>query len=104
MDNTVMKDWASKPPSPIAKQLNELEDLLASLSMTEKTWEKAQEIMRSIEATCAPQSAKPWFGANSEAIRWMRDEARQWHDDKPEVAAHLFEAATMFERAAKGEP
>ena len=44
-------------------------------------------------------SSKPWFSTSSEAIRWMRDEARQWVDDKPEVAAHLFESATMFERA-----
>ena len=46
-------------------------------------------------------ASKPWFSTDAEAIRWMRDEARQWVDDKPEVAAHLFEAATMFERRTK---
>lgn len=46
-------------------------------------------------------ASKPWFSNDAEAIRWMRDEARQWVDDKPEVAAHLFEAATMFERRTK---
>lgn len=43
-------------------------------------------------------ASKPWFSTNYEAICWMRDEARQWCEDNPEVAAHLFEAATMFER------
>ena len=41
---------------------------------------------------------KFWFSTNEEAIRWLRDEARQWHDDNPAVAAHLVEAAMMFER------
>ena len=48
--------------------------------------------------------SKLWFSNPVDAIRWMRDEGRQWHDDNPAVAAHLFECATMFENAinAKG--
>lgn len=46
-----------------------------------------------------PPAEKPWFSNAHEAVRWMRREARQWHDDNPAVAAHLFEAATMLERA-----
>ena len=42
-----------------------------------------------------------WFSNNEQAIRWLRDEARQWHDDNPSVAAHLVEAAMMFEKATK---
>lgn len=55
-------------------------------------------ILRELEATLAP---KPWFSTNEEAIRWLRDEARQWHDDNPAVAAHLVESAMMFEKAIK---
>lgn len=47
------------------------------------------------------QSPRLWFKTPQEAIRWMRDEARQWRDDNPKVAAHLFEAAAMFEKAIK---
>lgn len=84
----------------IRKELDALECLIASFSMSEKEWEKAQEIMRTIESAYSPPPKRPWFSTNTEAIRWMRDEARQWRNDKPEVAAHLFEAATMFEREA----
>ena len=55
-------------------------------------------ILRELESTLTP---KPWFSTNKEAIRWLRDEARQWHDDNPAVAAHLVEAAMMFEKKEK---
>ena len=52
--------------------------------------------------TNTPRDRKPWFSNSTEAIRWLRNEARQWHDDNPEVAAHLFETATIFEKELKG--
>ena len=61
-----------------------------------KRYDLGGSIIRELELS---STAKPWFSTNEEAIRWLRDEARQWHDDNPAVAAHLVEAAMMFEKA-----